>query len=248
MKLRLGTAVVLAALTSLTSLTAASPARAGVDTSPPAVGSCHDLTKREAWANSEPDPRVPCTARHTTVTVKNIQLAEAPNWRDFEALGRRMFVPCWRSVDAYLDGSVAARVRSAYTIYWFIPTKVQRDAGAKWIRCDLGLPNGDRLKNLPTDGRPALGDLPHPDGIAKCRLGRAASYESVVCSHRHAFRATHHVRHAADRYPGARTMRRWTIRKCRARLNTAFYYEYPQNRLAWRAGHRFAVCLKETRA
>lgn len=247
MKLRLGAAVLLAALTSLTTVTAAAPARAGVDITPPAVGSCHDLTKGEAWSSSEPDPAVSCTERHTTVTVKIVELSGTPNWQDTAALSRAMFVKCWRAVDATLDGSVAARVRSAYILYWFIPTKAQRDAGAKWIRCDLGLPNGDRLRPLPTDGGPQLGGLPLPDNIARCRLGRGGDFEVVVCSHGHAFRATHHIHRSGDQYPGARAMRRWTIRKCRARINTGFYFEYPQSRLAWQAGMRYAVCLKETR-
>lgn len=246
MKLRLGAAVILAALTPLTAVTAPSPASAGVDITPPVVGSCHDVTKAEAGEASEPDPAVACTERHTTTTVQVVTLDGTPNWRDYAALNRAMFVRCWRAIDAALPGDVAARVRSAYMLYWFIPTKAQRDAGANWIRCDVGLPNGDRLVNLPTDGSPELGSLPHPDRIARCRLGSDASFEVVVCSHGHSFRATHHVRHPADNYPGAREMQRWAIRKCRDRISAGFYIEYPMDKLAWQAGHRFAVCQKQT--
>ncbi|UMG94617.1 septum formation family protein [Nocardioides sp. TF02-7] len=216
-------------------------------TSPPAaVGSCHDLTKREAWAVSEPDPAVPCSERHTTVTTAIVQLTRTPDWDDVRALSRRMWVECVRSVDALLPGSTAARVRSAYTIYWFIPTEAQRAAGARWIRCDLGLPDGKRLRPLPASG-PELGRLPLPDRIARCRLGRAAYYEVVRCAHRHAFRATHHVRRTGS-FPGARVMRRWAERVCRARIPRAgIYLEYPTTKQSWKAGFRFAVCLKQTR-
>ncbi|RHW27449.1 hypothetical protein D0Z08_09910 [Nocardioides immobilis] len=65
MKMRLGAAVLLAALTPLTAVSAPAPARGEVDITPPAVGSCFDLTLDEVKAVSNAKPPVDCSARQS---------------------------------------------------------------------------------------------------------------------------------------------------------------------------------------
>ena len=75
--MRLGRALLAAATlgTALTTLPA--PATAGVDTTLPAVGSCHDLTYEEGYDASDTEAPVECTEPHTTVTVTVVEL-ESP--------------------------------------------------------------------------------------------------------------------------------------------------------------------------
>jgi hypothetical protein len=245
LKLRLGAAVLLAALVPLTAVTAPSPARAGeVDITPPEVGSCHALTLADEDAASDPDPAVDCAGQHTSVTVAVLEFAEPPNWSDFDALGRVALRRCYpRHVEA-LGGSMKVVRRSAHISYYFIPTRAQRDAGAAWMRCDVVLYGGDRLMPLPDEL--ALGDLPLPDARARCLKGRAADYALTVCTRAHQYRARYSVRFPYDAWPGVRTIRRHALRQCDRRVDGQFLYEYPPSRLWWHLGYRHAICLPKT--
>ena len=250
MKLRLGAAVLAAALLPMTAVTA-SPAGAGTgtDTTPPEVGSCHDLTRDEAWAATEPDPAVPCTDAHTSETIAIVDLGANPHWSDTSAVLRSAKIPCLRALTSYFDGRVRELSWSAYSYYVFFPTRAQRRAGATWLRCDVALAGSRRMTQLPTDGPAELGSLPLPDSQAGCRQGKAEYYAQLRCSDPHAFRTTHVVKHPGTRFPGARVMRRWAFRKCKDRLGrNAFLYEWPDSRAAWRLGDHFAICEKKTRA
>lgn len=246
MKLRLGAAL-LAAMTTATVLAPAPSSHAGVETTPPAVGSCHALTLEEALAASDPDPAVRCTERHTSVTTRIVRFRNAPNWGNTDRLLARIETPCSQSQLALFGGHAKPLQMSAYFGLFFIPTKAQRDAGAKWVRCDTALISGRSLRALPTDGDPELGRLPLPDRLARCRVGKAGGYAVTTCDRKHAFRATHAVKYPSRTYPGTRRMSRWTLRKCRAKLGGAAFYYEPAERAEWRAGMRFSVCLRKTR-
>lgn len=250
MKLRLGAAVIAVALTALTSATASGPASAGtVDTSAPAVGSCHDLTRDEAWAETEPDPAVPCTARHTSVTLAAVDLGRSPHWSDTSSILRAARTPCERALIHYFDGRVRELSWSAYSYYVFFPTRAQRRAGATWLRCDVALAGSRRMSQLPTDGPAALGSLPLPESQAGCRQGKAQYYAQLRCSDPHSFRTTDVIKHPGSRFPGANRMKHWAQRKCASRLGrNAFFYEWPDSRAAWKLGNHFAICEKKTRA
>jgi hypothetical protein len=170
MKLRLGAAL-LAAVTTATVLAPATSSHAGVDVTPPAVGSCHELTLKEG--PSDPDPAVRCTERHTSVTTRIVRFRNAPDWGNIDRLLARIETPCNKGRLALFDGHAKPLQMSAYVEFFFIPTKAQRDAGAKWVRCDVALAGGRSLRALPTDRDPALGRLPLPDRLARCRAGSA---------------------------------------------------------------------------
>ena len=201
MKLRLGAAVLLATAIPLTTLAAPSPARAGVDTDPPAVGSCHDLTYQEAYRASDPDPAVGCAGRHTTVTVASIELAEAPDdWEDPRTYPDSVWRTCNEQFEIALGDNKKLIRRSAHSYFWFSPTRVQREEGALWVRCDIALLGGDRLLPLPQQLR--LGGLPLPDGRAKCRQGKSADYAYTACSRPHQFRAKLSIKYPQSSFPG----------------------------------------------
>ena len=245
MRLRLGAAVLVAAILPLTAVTIQQPASAGVDTTPPAVGSCHDLTLREGYRASDPDPAVACSARHTSHTFKVVEFEDPPPWRDEKVLQKIVRRQCVPAVRGALGGNAKAVQLSATSApWWFMPTPAQRDAGAAWIRCDLVNLGGDRLMPLPAD--PTL-SLPLSDSRAKCRVGKRAHYLVTTCSRPHQYRATHAVKYPSARYPGDRRLQRWSVRKCGDKLGRSFgYYEWP-GRLDWKLGFSYSICFKTTR-
>lgn len=243
LKLRLGAAVLLAAITPLTAVTSPSPARAGVDITPPEVGSCHDLTMAEAFEESDPDPAVDCAARHTTATVATVELAEAPaDWADPSTYPDSVWRTCGEAFEVALGDVPKVIQRSAHSWFWFSPTRVQREGGALWVRCDIGLLGGhDHLLKLPQELR--LGGLPLPDGRALCRQGKRADYAYTACSQPHKFRATVSIKYPHASFPGVRKSKEFALRKCRARATAPFFYEWVRSRAQWRNGYRHAVCL-----
>lgn len=245
MNLRLGAAVLAVALSTLTTATTASPASAGVDTSPPAVRTCHDLTLREGYKAADPDPAVPCAGRHTSLTIAVIDLGDSPDWSDHDALAKRVDDVCPRAFLNFLGGNNKVVQRSAHSIFWFVPTQAQKDAGAHWLRCDLVLLGGDRL--MPLRGRVPLGGLPLPDSRAKCLLGERAHYAMTACSRPHQFRATLSFKYPQSSYPGVRAAKRFALHKCRTHVHKAFIYEWVGSRASWRLGYRHAMCLPKTR-
>lgn len=246
MKLRLGAAVLVAALIPLTAVTTSSPASAGVDTTPPEVGSCHALSYDQAFDKADPNPAVPCTERHTSVTTKVVMFAEAPDWSDLAALVRVAGRHCTRANLAFFGNNVRAYQLSTYISWFFIPTRAQREAGASWMRCDLTLYGYRSLKPLPTDGDPALGALPLDNKVARCRKGKRNDYDVTSCDRAHQFHATHAVKYPGADYPGDKRMVRWTIRTCSERLGRSFGYWTRATRSGWKHGLRYSVCYKTT--
>ncbi len=234
-------AAVLATAATATALLAA-PVEAQTDTTPPAVGTCHTVTFREAGARSDPDPAVACSQPHTTVTHKIIRLNRPVNWGNTAHLNRTAIAKCGRALINYFNGRAKALQMSAYSVVWFEPTAAQKRAGAAWMRCDVAIIAPGSLQRL--SARPLLGSLPHPDRIAKCRQGESGQYRRTPCSRRHSYRATFAVKYPGRTFPGQRRIAAFAHRKCDARLN-AYYAEWPL-RADWQGGFRHIVCLRRT--
>lgn len=240
------TVALLTLLTAVPTATATGPAARGVDIAPPEVGSCHDLTYDEGWKNADPDPAVDCATDHTSVTVKVVSFDKTPDWNDTAALSSVFETPCRRALLGFFDGKAKALKASAYDLWWFEPTKAQRDAGAKWIRCDVALAAGEHLSPFPTDGDPELGSLPLDDSVARCERSKSHDYFMTACSASHAYRATEILKYPSDAYPGLRRLRTWTYRKCDARLGRSLgRYSIP-SRAHWRIGIPYSLCYKTT--
>ena len=247
MRLLRSAAVLAAALSTLLGAPAstASVSPRGVDITAPAVGSCHALTYAEAQGQADPDPAVACTDAHTSMTTKVITFASTPDWSS-DAVFHQVSAKCERAKIDYF-GDTKTLELSMYFTYFFYPTKAQRDAGANWARCDLALNGKAGLQPLPTDGDPALGSLPLPDKVAKCRQGKAAKYAVVSCDHGHRYRATTALKHPGSAYPGLRKVVSWTVDRCRASLGRSFGYYAAPTHLQWRIGYRYSICYKTTR-
>ncbi len=249
MKLRLGAAVLLATivpLSAVTTVTAPSPARAGeVDITPPAIGSCFDLTLKQVRAASNGEPPVACTARHTTVTFDVVEFAEPPDWNDEDSYDDQVYDQCNLSWINVLGGNPKTITRSSYTYYWLLPTPDQREAGASWVRCELALRGGGSLAPVPTKIR--LGRLPLPNSVAWCIARRGADFVGTVCTRSHRFRATRSIRIPGNHWRGNDKVQKIALEACQARVSGDFRYSWPPSRYWWRLGFRYATCLPRDR-
>ncbi|GAA3827255.1 hypothetical protein [Nocardioides panacisoli] len=247
------TALVAAALSvaliaPVSSTASADAPRRGVDTAPPAEGSCHDLTYAEGLNAADPDPAVDCTEAHTSVTLAVVKFAKAPDWSDVGALYRRSQEKCVRGEILVFGAEPKALQSSAYSEWLFVPSKAQRDAGAKWVRCDIALAEGKTLQPLPTDGPPQLGPLPLDDSLARCRAGKPLGFLVVACSGPHTQGAAPLIKRPGGTYPGTKRMHAWTYQRCHAKLGRSLgVYEWPTKPM-WRHGLRFSTCFRKTRS
>ncbi len=135
---------------------------------------------------------------------------------------------------------------------WFTPTLAESDQGANWFRCDVvALARARRL--APLTGR-LEGILSRPadrERYALCGTSApgAESFERVICSDPHAWRAIRTVEVPGDRYPGRDAARAAGQEPCeaagRARaenpLEFRWGYEWPTAQ-QWRRGQTWGVC------
>ncbi|MEZ0579903.1 septum formation family protein [Nocardioides sp. MH1] len=245
MKLRLGAAVLAAALLPLTTFLVPAPVSAGtVDTTPPTVGSCHALSWKQYMARTEAAPAVDCSARHTSLTVRVTQLETAPtSWDDVYA---DEYVPCLKDAVQATGGSAAKYQMTAYGVTFYRPTAAQIDAGAAWLRCDIVLIGGDEaLAPVPQDT--VIGGARPSADVRKCREGKRADYRLTVCTRPHKYVAYTTARMRNRSYPGEKAAKRFAARRCNDLIGGGgvFLYEWVTSRYSWRAGLRNAVCLPE---
>ena len=126
---------------------------------------------------------------------------------------------------------------------WFVPTPDQQAPGARWLRCDLVLRDGDALLPLPED--PRLGARPWAEDVSRCLAGRDAHV--TVCAGPHTFRATDALRVGGRAY---RTRRAWILLatdRCRDVVDSRTYRFAWPTRVGWKAGDRTLVCYTRTR-
>ncbi|MBI2706341.1 MAG: septum formation family protein [Actinobacteria bacterium] len=128
----------------------------------PTAGSCRADGRREvAESKDDPQPTVPCDQPHGLETWKVADLPE--KWNDWperpDSDGRD-----GRAVYDEIEGSLCTQdelddflgrprriatdhglrsERSAISSVWFFPTAAEWQAGARWIRCDVGLAYDD---------------------------------------------------------------------------------------------------------
>ena len=208
-------ALVLMLLTPLAAVIAtAGPAQAGPAFEQPSVGECRVLTYDEhnRWSNNEAP--IDCSERHTSRVIAPGRQPKGVGWdaslRQLNRIATDICDPTWK---ATLGSTYRSRAMTAYSWAWFIPTKAQRERGARWIRCDLILYGGRALLRLPTDAEPALGtEPPHPDSVAACL--KARTFIHTACSRTHAWRATGTFVMRQEAFPTDREFRRAAIRRC----------------------------------
>lgn len=181
-----------------------------------------------------------------TVTVGAIQFETAPDWNDHDSYAGLVSKRCLSKMGSYFGDRYKALSLSNWTIYWFIPTAAEREAGAKWVRCDAAIYSPGQMPKLPTDGSPLLDEPPLPDWSARCAQGEDKNYATTTCNRSHAYRATHAIKYPSSTYPGHDTGAEWTLRKCRAKFgDRPFLYWFP-GKTSFKIGYRYGVCFKKT--
>lgn len=206
----------------------------------PHVGDCHLRTFKQASGAASARGEVPCTDKHTLMTIAVKRLIGPVNWDNKSALYNKIERKCWNALESRLGSSDLVRSQSAYTWFWFRPSNRQRQHGAKWLRCDLALYGENRLMPLAPDV--ALTSAEIPDSIRRCLTTRGTL---TVCARPHGYRSVGAFRITGG-YPSADRARNLALRKCdRFVTSRGSAWTYP-SRGEWAAGYRSMVCYDVT--
>jgi hypothetical protein len=240
MRLRLLTLVTLLVAT-LGTLSPAQADAAAPAAAKPKVGQCHQLTARQALADSDPKRAASCSGRHdlqTIAVVTSSTSLAALTEDEVSDLGARL---CDKPRDRALGRSATKREQTAYGAYFFAPTAAQIDAGARWFRCDIALVAGSHLAQLPRKrlSRPIIGR--HVDSFERrCLTGK---YWVTTCTSKHAYRSTDAVVLHTSAYPTGDQLVAAANRACPKSWDIVM----PPSELGWEHGNRVAVCYVKTR-
>ena len=189
--LRLVTLAATAALGAALLAFPATPAVAGdapAMTGAPEVGSCYDITLRQANGYSVREAPVNCRRVHTALAGGVATLPDGLTWEDEDEVQAFASDTCWRTWHRQLDSRDKREwYRSTYQGFWFAPRKADRDAGARWFSCLMAVMTDRGLVDLP-DRLPKLSRENLPDSVARCVTSQ---YKTTVCSRAHAWRSSH---------------------------------------------------------
>ncbi|GAA1946776.1 hypothetical protein GCM10009798_02250 [Nocardioides panacihumi] len=231
-----------ATLAAVLSVTIGLPSTAHAATSgTPKVGQCHQLTSGQLAAVADPTKPVRCGARHNLVTIavktSPTSLAGLSDAEHTE-LGVRLCNPAFNKA---LGRTATKRAMTAYGLFFFAPTPQQIAAGARWIRCDVGLEAGRRLVPLPKKlARPVVPQR-LTDGVRRCLTGAGLT---TTCSRAHAFRSiSAFLAPTSTAYPTDDQFLRLASRRC----PSSWRYATWPGPISWSAGDRAVVCYDKTR-
>jgi hypothetical protein len=220
----------------------------------PVVGQCHQLTFPGAGQPQDGTDPVPCSAAHTSQTVKvgDIDTLGAGEDASTDEVSEEVAKACPPRLLRRVGGTEVARRLSRFEVVWFTPTKKEMDAGASWFRCDVvGLAAANSLLRLPRTVVHVLDDPAALDRFGTC--GTAApgkpGFSRVVCKRTHVWRAVDTVdldRNA--RYLGAGPAAQGDsdckdVAAARAdgALKYTWSFEWPTRDL-WNSGQRYGYC------
>ncbi|HYO41437.1 MAG TPA: septum formation family protein [Nocardioidaceae bacterium] len=225
---------------------------------PPPKAACYRLGSAELTRPTHAGRPVPCSRRHTALTIHVGRLEPAAAGGrlavDSPAVQKHLAETCPRRLAAFVGGSRRQRDLSRLAVVWFGPTLQEADAGARWFRCDLvafdrgatllALPGARRLRGV-LDRTGALDAY----GLCGTTAPGAAGFQRVACARRHSWRAIDTLALEGRSYPGARGARRAGDAACKAEarsraentLSFRYGWEWP-TAAQWRAGQRFGYC------
>lgn len=156
----------------------------------PEVGSCYDLTRREAVElDSVDQATLACTERHTLWVSGVVEIpADVPLDPQDTTYSRLVTRGCLAPVEELVGDDGLRWARSAYGSFTFHATEAQQAAGAHWASCAVGLYDTARTLDRTSDATPArlTGAMP-----TRLRLCGTASYARVSCSAPHVYRSVH---------------------------------------------------------
>lgn len=210
----------------------------------PVEGACYDLRYDQLFNRSIRKAPVDCEEPHTIETVKVKRLTKPVDWKNVYS---RIAVSCF---DAFYDAFGGPRWigHYAYEMWWFIPTKAQRAAGARWVRCDVGLRKG--TQNLRTyEGGPRIlgntlsgpptGTLGPQGSISRrCLVGRDLKPSSCTVPFLYYARTSFRL----DERPRTRAEYFEAGSRC-SFVSNRYAFDGP-SLYEWRAGNHIMVCFK----
>ena len=206
----------------------------------PAVGACYRLIGKEPDRPSAVKQPISCEREHTMMTIAVVRLSPPIDWDD---VFRRVSVRCHEALYDALGTRRYAGL-SAYDLWWFRPTEEERAAGARWVRCDVGM-HLDSTGIQPIPATVHLGRPPYENRQSNCLAGAYPDLRYTTCQRPHSYRAAKVVRifrlaRSEEQYQrqGAR---------CRAKVRTRDYIFQGPSRDAFRAGNHFMVCYRPDR-
>jgi hypothetical protein len=230
-------------------LTAPLPAQAGTEPDPhyeePVVGECHDYGWKVYLAPHDTSAAVPCKRDHTAKVFKVFQLPSDLDWTATDAqIGALIKARCHTAWKKWLGRDQVTIARTAYGEAWYSPTQAQRDAGARWIRCDIVLFASRGLARLPKNKAPMI-PQPMITRVQKCLVGK--NYLATACNYPHEWKATGSFKLAKGKYPSATKFRTIASQRCPRLVNSRRYlYWYPSKSL-WAGGYRIMICYTKTK-
>ena len=229
------------------------PARA---VPPPSNRACYAYDYRSAIAPVTKDGSIPCNRKHTAITFEVGDLDTVVDGHlvsvDSDRVQAQVADACPKAFARFVGGTPQVQRLTMLRPVWFTPSLLQSDKGANWYRCDAVAIAADE-KLAPLVGR-LQGVLARPlarERYAMC--GTAApgtvSFQRVICSAAHAWRAIGTVDVPGARYPGVEKVRAAGQQPCQDAasavaddpLNYQWGYEWPTAE-QWQAGQTYGIC------
>ncbi len=244
------------AAASRTTAAPSPPPTAGPPPRPPDDGACYNLSFRQALAPTSSKKPTRCNRPHTseTYTVGTLDTVAEGHLLAVDSRQVRAQVAnaCPAALTEFLGGEPADLRLSMIRPVWFTPSVAQSDRGADWYRCDVVVVAGDKeLAEPDASLKGALRKDAVRDRYAMC--GTAApdseSFERVICSAKHSWRAILVVPYQPGKYPGRQAVVEPLLSPCEdAGLDAAvdpldyqWGYEYPTKE-QWEMGQTWGLC------
>jgi hypothetical protein len=170
----------------------------------------------EYWYDDS--PTVPCSAPHTTETVKVLRLSE-PTIDEAESTG----IVCWDLVRRYLGVDPDSWV--PWSVAAFLPSKEKVADGASWVRCDATFPKTWAI-NTPrttTGSAESIADDPPPSAWACLDEDpQEAEQPFVPCDEPHTYEQTGKLAIINDleTYPGPAQLAEYARDLCTSTVPT----------------------------
>jgi hypothetical protein len=247
------TLVAVATATALGLSAAPGQARAaadGPDFGAPAVGACSTMTAEQADARVDRSTVVPCSQAHQAKVAGVVRLPDGLAYSSRGKLYRAMVKRCKPAWNELLGRTHRVRDSSAYQLVWFVPSKDQRQHGARWMSCSVVLRKGTELAKLPANKAPLLPKGELGDRIHRCLLATTASTITTRCSAEHGWRATGSFVVSSETFPGTTAVNRAARTKCPRLTNPRKPFRWTYwTKVNWQAGGDHAViCYTKTKS
>jgi hypothetical protein len=217
---------------------------------------CYDLDFAEAVEPTSTKAPVPCSAPHTTATIRVGTIRPVVDGHllavDSDTVQQQVADRCRAALAAHVGGDEETRRLSRLTVVWFTPSLTESDRGALWFRCDLvALAAHDQLAPLPRSTRGLLDADNALDRYGTCGTTSpsARTFQRVICSRPHSWRAratidlppeTRYLGKAAGAAADA-SCHDTEARLASDILKLRWSFEWP-TRDQWKAGQRYGYC------